>query len=131
MKMILGLLTALLLVSPVMAETALYCQEKAHGGVTSKYGQMTTTTFLLERHTFLLSDDRRTLKINIGEDYRRKFHCKEDYREIECNDDILKERVVLTKNLRRFFWVRMNGLVLQTDVKEYWAHISIGTCEKF
>jgi hypothetical protein len=48
--------------APAKAETALYCQEIASGGIVKDNGQWRGGNFVLDRHTFLVSDDRRTLK---------------------------------------------------------------------
>ena len=131
MKTILGLLTALLLTSPVMAETVLYCQDIAAGGVVFKDGRWTHTNFNLERYTFRLSDDRRTLNTKRG-----NYSC--DVLQglwITCKVDsfILDPwMILLSEDLSRFQWsLNRPGAHVATHKGARQSSISIGNCEKF
>ena len=131
MKKILGLLTALLFVSPVMGETALYCQDIAGGGVfKGDDGQWRDGSFKSRRHTLLLSDDRRTLqRSGIEYDCEQKETSEGNF--YLCRNHFkVPNIIVLSSDLSRFQYTQNSPYAYVLDGTDTSA-IAIGNCEKF
>ena len=109
----------------------MYCQEIASGGVILKGARWSHANFSLTRYTFLLSDDRRTLKTQ-GDEYI--CHVV-DGLWLTClvTEPMFPYNIILSDDLTRFQISKNRPSAWASPVGdiETTSSISIGNCEKF
>jgi len=137
MKKLLPIL-ALLIAPYASAETVLYCQAEATGGVIYKDGRYRASDFEPNRYTLSLSEDRRTLTSKVsGYSFLTKLNCSlaADHinnQYLACDEFEGNDTILLSLDLRKATIVHLSAWTNVVRGKSVdTSAVSVATCEKF